>query len=53
MSNKPTSLDQTEEEILIYEASDETLEAAAEVATAKAGALSFSFCTSFYVCPWR
>jgi hypothetical protein len=52
MSNKPTALDQTEEEVLTYEASDEALEAAAEATPAKAGAYSFSFCTSPYVCPW-
>jgi hypothetical protein len=53
MSNTPAALDQTEAEILICEASDEALETAAAAATAKAGALSFSFCTSPYVCPWR
>jgi hypothetical protein len=53
MSNTPAARDQTEAEILTYEASDEALEAAAAAATAEAGALSFSFCTSPYVCPWR
>jgi hypothetical protein len=47
-----TTIDQTEEEILTCEASDEVLEGAAEAATEKAGVYSFSFCTSVYVCPW-
>jgi len=47
-----TTIDQIEEEIPTYEASDEALERAAEVATAKARVYSFSFCISVYVCPW-
>lgn len=50
MSKKTTAFDQADEEILIFDASDEALEAAA--APAKTGAMSFSFCTSPYVCPW-
>ena len=51
MSNKTAALDQIDEEILTFVASDAALEAAA-AAPGKAGALSFSFCTSPYVCPW-
>jgi hypothetical protein len=51
MSNKPTAVDQTEEEILTYETSDDALETAAAT-PANMGAYSFSFCTSDYVCPW-
>ncbi len=50
MTEKPTVSAQTDEEILTFDVSDAALEAAAAAATAKA--LSFSFCTSVYVCPW-
>jgi hypothetical protein len=53
MSKKTTAFDQADEEILTFDASDEALEAAAEAAPAKTGAMSFSFCTSPYICPWR
>lgn len=52
MSNEHAAHTQTEEEILTVEVSDEALEAAAAAAPAKANAMSFSFCTSPYVCPW-
>ena len=42
-------IDQTEDEILTYEVSDESLETAA--ATAKAGAYTLGFCTGLSTCP--
>ena len=42
-------IDQTEDEILNYEVSDESLETAA--ATAKAGAYTLGFCTGLSACP--
>ena len=42
-------IDQTEDEILNYEVSDELLETAA--ATAKAGAYTLGFCTGLSACP--
>jgi hypothetical protein len=53
MSKKTTAFDQADEEVLTFDASDEALEAAAAAAPAKTGAMSFSFCTSPYICPWR
>jgi len=50
MNFNPTAPDQTEEEILACEVSDEVLETVAS--TAKTAALSFSFCTSVNICPW-
>jgi hypothetical protein len=41
----------TEEEILIYEASDEELEAAACEMKDKAGAFTLSFCSGLDTCP--
>jgi hypothetical protein len=46
---RPSTLDISEEEILICDASDAALEAAGAVSAANA--MSFSFCTSVYVCP--
>jgi methylase of polypeptide subunit release factors len=51
MRDNPAILDRTEVEILSFDVSDEALELAAATA-AKAEALSFSFCTSPYTCPW-
>jgi hypothetical protein len=51
MSNKSHGPAQTEEEIPSFEFTDEALEAAAAAAPAEAGAMSFNFCTSRYVCP--
>lgn len=51
MHEKRSALDQGEIAILISEASDEKLEAAA-AGIAETPAYSFSFCTSAYVCPW-
>ena len=53
MNKNPTAPAQTDEEILTFDASDEALEAAAAAAPATTKVLSFSFCTSPYVCPWQ
>lgn len=50
MNDRPAVSDQSEEAILSADVSDERLEAAA--AKAEMAPLSFSFCTSVYVCPW-
>ncbi len=50
MSSEPVVLVRPDEESLSDVVSDEALERAA--APAKAQAMSFSFCTSVYVCPW-
>ena len=52
MSEKPAVFDRREEQALTCEVSDEALEAAAAPASVKAAPMSFSFCTSFYTCPW-
>lgn len=44
-----TTFDQTENEILVHEVSDDSLESAA--ATAKAGAYTLGFCTGLSDCP--
>jgi hypothetical protein len=49
MTDTATRRDQTEEEILAYEISDETLETAA--AAGKAGAYTLGFCTGLSACP--
>jgi hypothetical protein len=51
MSTMPTILSASEDDILSVEPSDEALEAAAALRS-EAQAMSFSFCTSPYVCPW-
>jgi hypothetical protein len=51
MRNAPATLARSDEDLLIDIPSDEALEAAA--AAAPEGALSFSFCTSVSICPWR
>ncbi len=53
MRNLPGTPARGDEDILIDIPSDEALEAAAFAAPAQAGALSFSFCTSVNICPWR
>jgi hypothetical protein len=52
MIEKPAVFDRREEQALTCEVSDEALEAAAAPASVKAAPMSFSFCTSFYTCPW-
>ena len=49
MSDKTIGLEQIEEDILSFEVSDESLEAAA--ATTKAGAYTLGFCTGLSECP--
>jgi len=44
-------LDQTEEEILSYEISDDALESAAGTLKDKAGSLTVSFCSGLDTCP--
>lgn len=50
MNDSATGLDQTEEEILNYEVSDEILEATANTGDGKAG-YTFGACTGLSVCP--
>jgi len=44
-------IDQTEEEILSHEVSDEALEIAAETGKDKAGNFTISFCSGIATCP--
>jgi len=44
-------LDQTEEEILSYEISDDALESAAGTLKDKAGSMTVSFCSGLDTCP--
>jgi hypothetical protein len=46
-----TVIRQIDEEILTYEASDETLEAAGGTVNEKAGAFTLSFCSTINSCP--
>lgn len=50
MSNTLIGLDQTEEEILTYEISDEALETAGDTGNGKAG-ITLTFCTWTIGCP--
>jgi hypothetical protein len=45
------TIDQTEEEILSFEVSDEALETAAETGKDKAGNFTISFCSGISTCP--
>ena len=51
MNDITIGLDQTEEEILTYEVSDEALEATAGTGKEKAGNYTFGGCTGLSVCP--
>jgi hypothetical protein len=51
MNDITIGLDQTEEEILTYEVSDEALEATAGTRKEKAGNYTFGACTGLSVCP--
>jgi hypothetical protein len=51
MSDTTIGLDQTEEEMLAYEVSDETLETAAGAGSEKAGNYTLYFCTYLSLCP--
>jgi hypothetical protein len=49
--NDTTRLEQTEEQILTYEVSDEALEIAAETGKDKGGNFTISFCSGLSTCP--
>jgi hypothetical protein len=51
MSDTTIGFDQTENEILTYEVSDEALESAVFTKTGKAESLTISFCTGLDSCP--
>jgi hypothetical protein len=51
MSDTTIEFDQTEEEMLAYEVSDETLETAAGTRSEKAGNYTLYFCTALSLCP--
>jgi hypothetical protein len=51
MSHTTTGLEQTEEEILTYEVSDDALETAGGTGKEKAGAYTLAQCTGLSVCP--
>jgi hypothetical protein len=51
MSDNAIGLDRTEEKILAYEVSDETLETAAGRGSEKAVNYTLLFCTSLDLCP--
>jgi hypothetical protein len=51
MKNTNIELNQTEEDLLTYEVSDETLEAAAGTGKVKAGNYTLGFCTGLSECP--
>jgi hypothetical protein len=51
MSGATIGLDQTEEEMLAYEVSDETLEIAAGTGSEKAGNYTLYYCTALSLCP--
>ena len=46
-----TTINQTEEEILAYNVSDEALESAAGAGKEKAGAFTLAFCSGLDTCP--
>jgi hypothetical protein len=51
MSGTAIQLDQTEEEMLAYEVSDEALETAAGTGNEIAGRYTLYFCTALDLCP--
>ena len=51
MSDTGIGLDETEEEMLAYEVSDEALETAAGAGSEKAGNYTLYFCTALDLCP--
>ena len=50
MSDTSIGREQTEEEVLAYEVSDEALETASGIGSKQAGNLTLT-CTYFYLCP--
>jgi len=51
MGDTIIGLEQTEEQMLTYEVSDEALETAAGTGKEKAGSFTISFCTGLVGCP--
>ncbi len=51
MNDTTIGLDQTEEEILAYQVSDDALESAAGSLRDKAGSMTVSFCSGLDTCP--
>ena len=51
MSGTTIGLNQTEEELLSYEVSDEALETAAGTGCEKAGNYTLYYCTALHLCP--
>jgi hypothetical protein len=51
MSDTSIGLDQTEEEMLAHEVSDEALETAAGMGSEKAGNYTLYYCTALHLCP--
>ena len=51
MNDKTIGLDQTEEEVLTYEVSDEAIETAAGMEKWKAEAHTMAFCSGLSTCP--
>lgn len=51
MNHTTIGLDQTEEEILTHEVSDDALETAGGTGNEKAGAYTLGFCTGLSACP--
>ncbi|MGB8894883.1 MAG: hypothetical protein WA322_16750 [Pseudolabrys sp.] len=51
MNNMTIGLEQTEEEMLTYEVSDEALESATGTGNEKAGNYTLYFCTALDLCP--
>jgi hypothetical protein len=51
MNDMTIGLEQTEEEMLAYEVSDEALECATGAGNARAGNYTLYFCTALDLCP--
>ncbi|HSV23438.1 MAG TPA: hypothetical protein VLJ17_10465 [Xanthobacteraceae bacterium] len=51
MNDMTIGIDQTEEEVLTYQVSDEALETAAGMGKEKAGNYTLGFCTGLAACP--
>ncbi len=51
MSDTSIGLDETEEEMLAYEVSDEALETAAGTGSEKAANYTLYYCTALHLCP--
>jgi len=51
MTDATTGLDQVEEQLLVYDVSDESLETAAGTGMENAGLYTLGSCTGFISCP--